>query len=203
MACERDYWYHGASGGYPGGTNCTRTGQGAGNYPTDLSNSSGSQIRPAAASLNGTYNTRLLATEAARLVMAHDSSKPDEPMYMYLAFMAVHAGCTVKGQDKQAPLGTVQLYNRTVLDTYKVAGAMYTELDSGHHPFSHPSTLLLSPLHSSFVPSLTPPHSFSHPSTPLSSLLPLFHPFSHPSISCPPPPPSRHQHCHQRVQGEQ
>ena len=41
--------------------------------------------------------------------------------------MAVHDGCTgatFKGLGKQAPLGTVELYNRTVLDTYKVAGAM-------------------------------------------------------------------------------
>ena len=48
--------------------------------------------------------------------------------------MAVHDGCTgatFKGLGKQAPLGTVELYNRTVLDTYKVAGAMYTELDRG------------------------------------------------------------------------
>ena len=46
----------------------------------------------------------------------------------------MHDGCTgatFKGLGKQAPLGTVELYNRTVLDTYKVAGAMYTELDRG------------------------------------------------------------------------
>ena len=55
--------------------------------------------------------------------------------------MAVHDGCggTVAnprqtpfpGLGKQAPMATVDLYNTTVLDTYKVAGAMYTELDSG------------------------------------------------------------------------
>ena len=27
MACEADYWYHGASGGYPGGANCTSQGR--------------------------------------------------------------------------------------------------------------------------------------------------------------------------------
>lgn len=132
-ACEGDYWYHTASGGYPPSPNCTRSGRGIGNLPTDLSNNSAGEIRPAAASLNGTYNTRLLAAEATRLITAHN---PTVPFYMYLAFMAVHDGCSSKkgpfgGLGKQAPLSTVELYNRTVLDTYKVAGAMYTELDTG------------------------------------------------------------------------
>eukprot|EP01052_Picozoa_sp_SAG31_P001572 SAG31_NODE_53_length_30139_cov_31.002197_14_plen_141_part_00 len=122
-ACEADYWYHGASGGYPGGPNCTTSGKGVGDVPTDLSNSTMGSMQPAAITLNGTYNTRLLATEAARLVSAHDATTA--PMYMYLAFMAVHDGCTGKefnGLGKQAPLETVNLYNRTVLDTYKVCG---------------------------------------------------------------------------------
>jgi membrane-anchored protein YejM (alkaline phosphatase superfamily) len=105
--------------------------RGVGGDPTDLSNNSGTALHPAAKSLNGTYNTKLFAEEAARLVRDHDVSAP---FYMYLAFMAVHDGCTgatFKGLGKQAPLATVNLYNRTVLDTYKVAGAMYTELDRG------------------------------------------------------------------------
>ena len=131
LACEADYWYH-ASPGDPK-PNCSQTGKGIGNNPTDLSNSSGAQIGPAANSLNGTYNTRLLAEEAARLVRAHD---PTTPMYMYLAFMAVHDGCAEpRGEfyslGKQAPMATVERYATTVLDTYKVAGAMYTEMDSG------------------------------------------------------------------------
>ena len=61
--------------------------------------------------------------------MEHDMSSP---FYMYLAFMAVHDGCGDPKSGKQAPLQTVHTYyNRTVLDTYKVAGAMYTEMDSG------------------------------------------------------------------------
>ena len=31
----------------------------------------------------------------------------------------------------QAPRATVELYNTTILDTYKVAGAMITKLDDG------------------------------------------------------------------------
>ena len=52
----------------------------------------------------------------------------------------VHDGCggpyagKEQGADrlgKQAPMATVNLYNTTQLDCYKVAGAMYTELDYG------------------------------------------------------------------------
>ena len=53
-------------------------------------------------------------------------------MYMYLAFQNVHEGCA--RPDKlgvQAPRATVELYNTTVLDTYKIMGAMITELDAG------------------------------------------------------------------------
>ena len=66
-ACEADYWYHGASGGYPGGPKCVTPGVGVGGTPTDLSNNSGTDLRPAAPSLNGTYNTGLLADEVNTL----------------------------------------------------------------------------------------------------------------------------------------
>ena len=127
MACQADYWYHGASGGYP--PQCQLAG---GGLPTDFSNSSRAAggIRPASAALNGTYNTHLLGEEAVRLVMAHDASAP---MYMYLAFMAVHDGCGGPfgiAYGKQAPVGSVAQYSHTKLDTYKVAGAMYSEMDS-------------------------------------------------------------------------
>ena len=91
-ACEADYWYHGASGGYPNqetNANCTTHKESYGN-PTDLSNNTGRTINPASLTLNGTYNTLLLADEAARLVRMHSGG----PFYMYLAFMAVHDGCT-------------------------------------------------------------------------------------------------------------
>ena len=55
MACQADYQYHGASGGYPGQCNAStavRLG------PTGFSNSTRARIRPAATS-RGTYNTRL------------------------------------------------------------------------------------------------------------------------------------------------
>ena len=132
QACEADYWYHAAPGNPA--PNCSVTGKGIGNNPTDLSNSTGPRVSPAAGALNGTYNTRLLADEAARLVRAHDRAVP---FYMYLAFMAVHDGCAEPKDSpffslgKQAPVATVARYGTTVLDTYKVAGAMYTEMDAG------------------------------------------------------------------------
>lgn len=118
-ACEADYWYHGASGGYPH----TCPGQ----RPTDLANSTSKGIRGASLALNGTYNTHVFGGEAVRLIEAHD---PLSPMYMYLAFMNVHDGC--EGDlGKQAPLGTVHAhYNHTSADTYKLSGAMYTEMDA-------------------------------------------------------------------------
>jgi len=127
-ACQADYWYHGASGGYP--PNCTMKD---GTLPTDLSNSTSEQIEAASPSLHGIYNTQLFGAEAARLVRAHPV---DKPFYMYLAFMSVHDGCetgeekTRIGGGKQAPLATVEKYSHTTLDTYKVAGAMYTEMDT-------------------------------------------------------------------------
>ena len=67
------------------------------------------------------------------MVLDHDTSFP---FYMYLAFMAVHDGCGSEsgGLGKQAPLETVELYNRTVLDTYKVAGAMYVRVTTALNP---------------------------------------------------------------------
>ena len=128
MACQADYWYHGASGGYPEQCNASSGGAFGTDLPTDFSNSTRARIRPAATRLNGTYNTRLLGSEAVRLVANHD---PSVPLYMYLAFMAVHDACFNLTADlgKQAPLATVQQYATTAHDTYKVAGAMYTEMD--------------------------------------------------------------------------
>ena len=58
------------------------------------------------------------------------------PVHLISLVIKVHDGCAEpKGPffdlGKQAPLSTVELYNTTISDTYKVAGAMYTELDFG------------------------------------------------------------------------
>ena len=55
LACEADYWYHNRPGAGVPGDNCTRTGMGVGDAPTDLSNSTGPDIRPSNPSLNGTH----------------------------------------------------------------------------------------------------------------------------------------------------
>ena len=65
-------------------------GEGGGCPGTDLSNSSGLNGAITAADrpdINGTYSTNAFTAEAERLIAAHDTSRP---MYMYLAYEAVH-----------------------------------------------------------------------------------------------------------------
>lgn len=103
-ACEADYWYHAAPVRYSTAnfTTCSPTccDNSISDQPTDFSNSSGADIRRAGNALNGTYNTRALADEAARIISVHNTSRP---LYMYLAFMAVHDGCA-------EPTGIPDLY---------------------------------------------------------------------------------------------
>lgn len=125
-ACNSDYWYHTAGNG---GSDCTP--QGTFNTSiVDWSDSVGSHVGPVdREAANGTYNRHLLSDRAVSIINAHNAS---ESLYMYLAFQNVHEGCS--RPDKlgvQAPLATVQLYAKTELDTYKIQGAMLTELDDG------------------------------------------------------------------------
>jgi arylsulfatase A-like enzyme len=50
---------------------------------------------------------------------------------MWRRYHNVHGAVNLPSSTLQAPLETVKLYNRTQLDTYKVAGAMITKLDDG------------------------------------------------------------------------
>eukprot|EP01045_Picozoa_sp_COSAG04_P009908 COSAG04_NODE_591_length_12289_cov_10.947252_7_plen_233_part_00 len=82
IACEADYWYHGGLGcpskspdNRPGGLVAESTYV---KMPTDLSNSSGTNIG-GAVGVNGTYNRVLFSNEASRLVRAHD---PADPFFM-------------------------------------------------------------------------------------------------------------------------
>ena len=83
--------------------------------------------------LNGTYTQEMLTAEAERLILAHGAAnRQDKPLYMYLAHFNVHGAVQTNNNfTLQAPFATVQRYNATALDTYKVAGAMVTELDEG------------------------------------------------------------------------
>ena len=112
-----------------GGSECTAKGA-YNSSIQDWSDNSGTAIGPGdRVGRNGTYNRNLLSGRAADIIKAHDASAP---LYMYLAFQDVHEGCA--RPDKlgvQAPLATVELYNTTVLDVYKIHGAMLTELDYG------------------------------------------------------------------------
>eukprot|EP01047_Picozoa_sp_COSAG01_P002308 COSAG01_NODE_60_length_29981_cov_23.262533_33_plen_404_part_00 len=147
-ACQADYWYHGAAGSLEGcGKDINANYASGANIPcTDLTNASGPahgprDHHPASPSLNGTYNRILFSAEGARLVAQHATGDhAASPFYLYLAFMNVHDGCagpygspsSEYKRGLQAPLQTVERhYNTTVKDTYKLAGAMVTELDHG------------------------------------------------------------------------
>lgn len=122
LACNTDYWYHTV----PQGGEC---GPFNGSL-TDWSDNALTRVGPADMSaINNTYNRELLSSRAANIITAHNTS---EPLFMYLAFMNAHEGCS--RSDKlgvQAPLSYVKKYNTTVLDTYKIMGGMLTELDDG------------------------------------------------------------------------
>lgn len=82
-------------------------------------------------SLNGTYDAHVFTSRAVELIEQHDAS---EPLYLYLAYHNVHDACASDrfALGLQAPLGTVEReYSTTALDTWKVQGAMTTELDLG------------------------------------------------------------------------
>lgn len=60
-------------------------------------------------------------------------------MYLFVAYHNVHDTCQGGGADRlglNAPMDTVERYSTTKLDTWKVQGAMTTELDYGVGTFS-------------------------------------------------------------------
>lgn len=137
-AALTDYWYHGD----PSAKRCMAAGNASlpgRTYFTDLSNSSGAYkaagVRPGdAPGVNGTYDQELFTREAVRLIASRGAA---QSMYIYLAYQNVHTTAqdkdTVSGaQPLHAPCKTVdELYEDTADDTFKVMGAMVTELDYG------------------------------------------------------------------------
>jgi arylsulfatase B len=121
-AAVASYWHHG--------------GEGGGCQGTDLSNSTGlnGEVRGAdRPDINGTYTTNAFTAEAERLIAAHDVSRP---MYMYLAYEAVHdTGGKANPPftaSLEAPLPEVNRHAARVLnDTYKVMTGMLGSLDDG------------------------------------------------------------------------
>ena len=125
-ACTADYWfYSAASGGAP----CVPPG--TFNYSVqDWADNAGTALSPGdRVGRNGTYNRELLTARATSVIAAHN---PTQPLYYYLAWHDIHEACArPDALGLQAPLATVELYNTTVQDAYKVHGAMVTELDKG------------------------------------------------------------------------
>ena len=125
-ACTSDYWYYSAASG---GAPCVKPG--VYNFSVqDWADNAATALSPGdRVARNGTYNRELLTARATAVIAAHP---PSQPLYYYLAWHDVHEACArPDGLGMQAPRATVDLYNRTVLDTYKVHGAMVTELDKG------------------------------------------------------------------------
>eukprot|EP00045_Choanoeca_perplexa_P015298 m.190352 g.190352 ORF g.190352 m.190352 type:complete len:575 (-) comp16939_c0_seq1:63-1787(-) len=114
-ACQHDYWTHGSGGGSEA-CGCT-----------DFSDNEGESLQ-GAKGVNGTYNRNLFSQRAVDIIYNHDM---ETPLFLYVAFMNVHDGCSNALGGKQAPLRYVLKYSTTLNDTYKVAGAMYSELDEG------------------------------------------------------------------------
>jgi hypothetical protein len=71
---------------------------------------------------NNTYNQDLFTERAVEIIENHDVS---QPLYIYLAYMNVHAGCSGP-LGVQAPLSSVAQYAYTELDTYKVRPLLTT-----------------------------------------------------------------------------
>ena len=125
-ACTSDYWMHGAPGGNASYGKCG---------DVDFHDSVGTSIRGAAMhgahSLNGTYDQVAFTDRAVELIGANAGSTT--PLYIYLAYHNVHDACTLDRftAGLNAPLETVERYSTTRLDTFKLQGAMTTELDYG------------------------------------------------------------------------
>ena len=126
LACNADYWYHTVANG---GARCT-PGNAYNASVTDWSDNAGTALGPGdRLGRNGTYNAELLTARAEAIISAHD---PSRPLYLYLAYQNVHEGCARPDKlGMQAPLAAVAAYNTTELDTYKLMGAMISELDAG------------------------------------------------------------------------
>lgn len=73
-------------------------------------------LRLSSQGFNNTYNQDLFTERALEIIENHDVS---QPLYIYLAYMNVHAGCS-ETLGVQAPLSSVAQYAYTELDTYKV-----------------------------------------------------------------------------------
>ncbi len=125
-ACTSDYWYHGAPGGNATFSACG----GVDFHDSKFENISGACMQ-GEHSYNDTYDQDIFTQRAVDIIEKHDGDK--EPLYLYVAYHNVHDACQANRflLGLQAPLETVELYKTTKLDTWKVQGAMTTELDYG------------------------------------------------------------------------
>eukprot|EP00041_Stephanoeca_diplocostata_P016573 m.326588 g.326588 ORF g.326588 m.326588 type:complete len:648 (+) comp20409_c0_seq2:213-2156(+) len=131
-ACTSDYWMHGAPGGSDALGHCN---------DIDFHDSVGANISGAVMhgpnSVNNTYDQVLFTERAVHHINAFAANQNTDGaasgLYIYLAYHNVHDTCS-KNREKAglgAPRDTVERYATTTQDTWKVQGAMTTELDYG------------------------------------------------------------------------
>jgi hypothetical protein len=81
--------------------------------------------------MNNTYDQEVFTQRAVQRIHEHAAAAqiqrdtpgdaPVEPMFLYLAYHNVHDACT-KEKALNAPLETVEMYETTKLDTWKLQG---------------------------------------------------------------------------------
>jgi arylsulfatase A-like enzyme len=135
-ACTADYWLHGSPGDVGAHGKCN---------DIDFHDSVGTNISGATmsgpGSVNNTYDQVVFTQRAVKHIFEHAADnaaarrrvEAEAPLYLYLAYHNVHDACVADRftGGLNAPYETVQRYERTKLDTWKVQAAMTTELDYG------------------------------------------------------------------------
>eukprot|EP00035_Acanthoeca_spectabilis_P032755 m.20201 g.20201 ORF g.20201 m.20201 type:complete len:549 (-) comp5549_c0_seq1:372-2018(-) len=89
----------------------------------DMTNNSGSELRPASASLNGTFSAEITTAAVVDVLDRHPS--PDQPIFLYVAFHAVHTPLEV-------PESYSNRYETLVADRdRRILGGMISAVDDG------------------------------------------------------------------------
>ena len=112
-------------GFYSGGEDYFAHNPGAYDFHQEEGERCGANCSQSLWSAKGNYSTTLFAQEAVRRVEAHDTSIADEPLFLYLAFQAVHSPGEVPQSYKDA-------YNGSIVDSHRLTFAgMLSCLDEG------------------------------------------------------------------------
>eukprot|EP00937_MAST-01D_sp_MAST-1D-sp2_P007256 g7256.t1 len=112
-------------GFYSGGQDYFTHGGSTYDFHREAGENCGANCSQVAWEASGSYSTSLFSGEAVDVVRAHDASKPAEPLFLYLAFQAVHAPSEVPQSYKDA-------YNGSIADPHRLTFAgMLSCMDEG------------------------------------------------------------------------